>query len=138
MNVLVYLQFLLNLFLLASATVSGIRLVNGPNAATGRVEVKWDSYDYGTVCDDGFTNNDAKITCIQASYTLPSGYASYYCCAKFGQGTGGIRWVLPKCAGTETSLASCPTSYTPGVIVTNCGHNEDIGCLLYTSPSPRD
>lgn len=40
----------------------GVRLVNGDMPYEGRVEVYHDG-QWGTICSDGFTVNDAKVVC---------------------------------------------------------------------------
>ena len=44
-----------------------IRLINGSNNSSGRVEVCLSDL-WGTVCDDGWDSNDATIVCIQLGY----------------------------------------------------------------------
>ena len=39
-----------------------VRLVGGPNQKEGRLEVKHNG-QWGTVCNDGFTENAAKVVC---------------------------------------------------------------------------
>ena len=48
--------------------VIAVRLVDGPSARVGRLEVYYNS-SWGTVCDHGFTDEEAKIVC----YTLGHG-----------------------------------------------------------------
>ena len=45
-----------------------VRLVNGLNKSSGRVEVCVDN-SWGTVCDDGFDNVDASIICKQLNFS---------------------------------------------------------------------
>ena len=55
--------------LYVSASANAVRLVGGTSSREGRLEVFHDS-SWGTVCDDGFTDANAKVVC----YSLGFGY----------------------------------------------------------------
>ena len=86
----------------------------------GRVEVLHDGV-WGTVCDDGFTDEDAKVVCRQmgASFgRMDSGLEALY------YGDNPPIWMDEvTCLGTESSLTECEHL---GWGEHNCGHFEDI------------
>jgi len=47
--------------------VIAVRLVDGPSAREGRLEVYYNS-SWGTVCDDGFTDEEARVVCAILGY----------------------------------------------------------------------
>ncbi|NXJ57671.1 DMBT1 protein, partial [Spizaetus tyrannus] len=95
-----------------------LRLVNGPNRCSGRVEVMHDN-QWGTVCDDDWSFPNARVVCQQ----LGCGMAvSAYGTAHFGQGSGHIWLDNVQCRGTEAALSECLASPWG---VNNCDHTED-------------
>ncbi|XP_056136474.1 neurotrypsin [Lampris incognitus] len=99
-----------------------LRLVGGENPKEGRVEI-YLSGQWGTVCDDGWTDRDAEVVCRQLGY---SGEAKARVMAYFGEGTGPIHVDNVKCSGEERSLADC-IKQPPGSH--NCRHSEDAGVI---------
>jgi len=47
--------------------VIAVRLVDGPSAREGRLEVQYDG-QWGTVCDDEFTDAAAAVVCYMLGY----------------------------------------------------------------------
>uniref|UniRef100_A0A671X1Y4 Neurotrypsin n=1 Tax=Sparus aurata TaxID=8175 RepID=A0A671X1Y4_SPAAU len=99
-----------------------VRLVGGETPREGRVEL-YLSGQWGTVCDDGWTDRDAEVVCRQLGY---SGVAKARVMAYFGEGTGPIHVDNVKCSGEERSLADC-IKQAPGTH--NCRHSEDAGVI---------
>ena len=97
--------------------ILAIRLVDGFYNA-GRVEVYYNGA-WGTVCDDGWDVNDARVVCRQLGF--PNAVDAYLS-AHYGQGTGQIWLDDVNCLGNELSLFSCRHG---GVASHNCGHGED-------------
>ncbi|KAG5837885.1 hypothetical protein ANANG_G00217860, partial [Anguilla anguilla] len=97
-----------------------LRLVDGPDRCSGRVEVYY-AGQWGTVCDDGWDLSDAHVVCRQIdcgeAVEAPGS-------AHFGEGSGQITLDDLGCSGTEESLDQCSHS---GLGIHNCGHHEDAG-----------
>ena len=115
-----------------------VRLVYG-STYSGRVEVCINDA-WGTVCDDGWSPNDASVVCRQLGYDHRG--ILYTTCylhlvtfthintgavalryAFFGQGTGEILFSNVGCSGEESEILDC--SSTPPR--DGCDHDEDAG-----------
>lgn len=100
-----------------------VRLVNGTTEKSGRVEIQHED-NWGTVCDDGFGQQEADVICRSLGYATGVAKMEAY----YGQGTGNILLDDLGCKGTEAKLEDCRHS---GWGNHNCGHQEDAGvnCL---------
>ncbi|NXY00663.1 DMBT1 protein, partial [Centropus bengalensis] len=108
-----------------------LRLTNGPNRCSGRLEVFF-GQEWGTVCDDSWDMSDADVVCQQlgCGRALPAPDFAH-----FGEGSGPIWLDDVNCTGTETALSSCES---PPWGSHNCRHGEDVGivCLGVPEPTP--
>ncbi|KAM7114821.1 scavenger receptor cysteine-rich type 1 protein M130 isoform 1-T1 [Molossus nigricans] len=99
-----------------------IRLMNGGNRCSGRIEVKFQG-QWGTVCDDNFNRDHATVVCKQ----LECGSAvSFSGSANFGEGSGPIWFDDLVCNGNESALWNCRHQ---GWGKHNCDHAEDAGVI---------
>ncbi|KAK3589457.1 hypothetical protein CHS0354_030578 [Potamilus streckersoni] len=96
-----------------------IRLVNGPSPSEGRIEIFKDGM-WGTVCDDGWDNNDAKVICRMLNYLGGTAYSQ----SKYGHGIGDILLDNVECSGLEQSITDCRF---PGWNQHDCDHQHDAG-----------
>ncbi|XP_021346192.1 deleted in malignant brain tumors 1 protein-like [Mizuhopecten yessoensis] len=109
---------------------NAIRLVNGSSIEAGRLEVFRGSW--GTVCDDGFAESDAKVVCRILGFQIQNSVAMGN--AKYGQGSGQIWMDDVTCTGTETDIGTCPfRQNTWGS--NNCVHSEDVSVKCFTEDS---
>ncbi|NXC44285.1 DMBT1 protein, partial [Penelope pileata] len=99
-----------------------MRLVNGDNECSGRLEV-FHNGSWGTICDDNWDINSAQVVCKE----LGCGDAvSAKNDAFFGEGTGDILLDDVKCTGDESFLVQC--SHTE-MGTHDCYHKEDAGVV---------
>ncbi|XP_022603702.1 soluble scavenger receptor cysteine-rich domain-containing protein SSC5D-like isoform X2 [Seriola dumerili] len=122
--------FFVSFLLTSSSPAAGsqIRLVgSGSTQCSGRVEI-YHNNDWGTVCDDSWDVNDAKVVCRQ----LGCGTAAEL--AYFGGATGKIWLDNVNCSGNEGTLSECEHR---GFGIHDCEHNEDAGVICsVTLPKP--
>ncbi|XP_064597990.1 scavenger receptor cysteine-rich type 1 protein M130-like [Liolophura sinensis] len=97
----------------------GIRLVGLNSPVAGRLEVSIGT-DWGTVCNDFFTRESARVACRQLG--LPNEQVFILGNIRL-PGTGSIWLDEVRCEGNETSLLSCNHR---GLGQGHCQHREDI------------
>ena len=110
-----------------SAQVQGsLRLVGGTSTNGGRLEVYINGH-WGTVCDDYWDNDDARVACRQLGYTgvvttLTSSFRSYSSSQRI--------WLDDvRCTGRESRLIDCSHN---GYGIEDCSHSEDVGIYCTT------
>ena len=109
-------------------SVVPVRLVDGPDPYTGRVEVYTSTGGlgrWGTICDDSWDIQDARVVCHELGY--PYALAALRG-AHYGEGTGPIWLDNVQCLGNESGIFTCVHN---GIGYHNCLHNEDasVECL---------
>ncbi|XP_071492287.1 neurotrypsin-like [Diadema antillarum] len=99
-----------------------IRLVGGLAYYEGRVEVYYNG-EWGTVCDDSWDNDAARVVCRQLGF--PSSlHGVAVTGGVYGEGSGSILLDDVFCYGWESNLADCSHN---GWYNHDCGHYEDAG-----------
>lgn len=106
---------------LVYADSGNVRLVNGNNPCSGRVEILHDG-QWRTVCDDYWDINEATVVCRELDCGNVIKITSR---AYFGEGSGPISQAGDSCVGSETTLNYCITNWN----VNNCDHEEDSGVV---------
>ena len=91
--------------------------------------------NWGTVCDDDWDMNDARVVCRQLGF--PDAVSAPHS-ARFDSGSGQIWLDDVRCSGSESSIVNCQHR---GWGVENCGHSEDASVIcsgkLCTKQSSR-
>ncbi|KAM9329870.1 lysyl oxidase homolog 3 [Gastrophryne carolinensis] len=88
----------------------------------GRIEVFYNQ-EWGTICDDDFTMDNAHILCRHLGFTEATGWTHS---AKYGKGVGRIWLDNVICSGSEKSIADCNSR---GWGNSDCTHEEDAGVI---------
>ena len=80
-----------------------VRLIGGLYPYEGRVEVFYNE-TWGTVCDEGWTMEDANVVCHELGYdsAISASYGS-----QFGSGSGEVWLSQTSCQGDEVRLVDC-------------------------------
>ena len=94
-----------------------VRLV-GASGSRGRLEVHRNGV-WGTVCDNGFTDREARVVC----HTLGYGRLGRYIRNMYGPGSGQIWLDNVRCRGLESSIADCRHN---GWGNHSCQHSDDV------------
>ncbi|XP_057179428.1 deleted in malignant brain tumors 1 protein-like [Triplophysa rosa] len=108
--------------LYAGVVCNNVRLVNGDDVCSGRVEVLYDD-EWGTICDAGWDLKDAKVVCKNLGCGTPVAAKTG---AYFGPGSGPVWLEDMSCSGHETTVTQCPSSEIRTSI---CEHGQDAGII---------
>ncbi|XP_021237375.1 deleted in malignant brain tumors 1 protein-like isoform X7 [Numida meleagris] len=122
------------LLILAGMCVSGpaqVRLVNGPDSCTGRLEVFYNN-TWGTVCDDHWNIAGAHVVCRQLGCGMGLSAVGG---ARYGRGKDPIWLDNVQCTGMEAGLSECRARPWGNH---NCGHGEDVSVVCSGAPSPGE
>ena len=103
-----------------------LRLVDGSSNSEGRIEISYNG-EWGTICDDGWTDYNARVVCRQLGFKATLGST-----LRFGPGNGTIWLDNVACTGNETTILKCRHR---GLGKHFCGHYEDIGVMCTSKSS---
>ncbi|KAI8771509.1 low-density lipoprotein receptor-related protein 4 [Biomphalaria glabrata] len=102
-----------------------VRMSGVGDATGGRVEIFANS-QWGTICDDHWDDNDAKVVCHMMGFSRENAKATSQ--SNQGSGFGIISLDEVNCTGTENHIVDCgfgPQNWA----VHDCTHNEDAGVI---------
>ena len=107
-----------------ACTFGEVRLIDGKDSSNGRFEICLGGV-WGTVCDEEFHNQDAKIVCKQLGLEYMGAEAVFG--GVFGYGEDSIAITSLHCEGTENAITEC--FFTTGSDVSSCSHANDVGII---------
>ena len=104
------------------SNTASVRLVDGPNPWSGRVEIFHDD-TWGTICDYEWDIDDVQVVCWQLGF---SGAKEATLDGYFGEGAGPIHMIGAACTGSENRLSACPSLCLRKPV---CTHEQDAGAI---------
>ena len=121
----------------ASREISNLRLANGDDGFSGRVEYKSDDGSWGSLCGttSDFSDDDAKVVCAQLG--LLGGKAAATRVDKFLPSGTAMSAALLNCNGDEVSLRDCPGFGKAGACDPS-NENEVVSVVCENPWYPRD
>ncbi|XP_038837997.1 neurotrypsin-like [Salvelinus namaycush] len=109
-----------------------VRLSGVSGSSEGRLEVLYRE-QWGTVCDDGWTDSNTKVVCGQLGYrsgeSLPPEGSEVASGGQFPARSGPILLDDVSCTGKEPSLSLCSRR---AWLRHDCSHKEDVNIRFYT------
>ena len=96
-----------------------IRLIGGNSRFEGRIEILYQGL-WGTICDDGWDDNDTDVVCRQLG--LFNGTVTEQ--DQFGSSLGPIWLHQVNCSGNESKLSHC--MHNGAGNIGNCSHAKDV------------
>ena len=106
-----------------ACTTGEVRLLDGTDQTNGRLEICIGGL-WGTVCDEEFGNEDARVVCKQLGLEYAGAEAKVD--AHFGEGDDDVALTTLHCNGDESALFDC--FFKTGSAVT-CSHANDAGVV---------
>ena len=97
-----------------------VRLANGSTPYEGRVEVYY-AGQWGTICGDGWSIEDANVICRQLGYLQAS---QAWQNSDFGEGSGPVLLDGVACNGNESNIEQCDHN---GWFNVSCGPGQEAG-----------
>lgn len=110
------------IILFSGCPAFSLRLRDGANNREGRLEICVNN-TWGTVCDDGWGNLDARVACRQLGFS-EAGAVALNRLQGVVPGTGRTWLDNVACTGSETQLIACRANPLGSE---NCDHIEDAG-----------
>ena len=110
-----------------NCTDGELRLIGGTNATLGAVQGCMNNA-WGSVCNDGFSTNDATVVCRQLGFPITGAEAFRDASTRFNISTGPVFLDRVDCRGSESSVMNCRQT-TPGLSECTATEIAGVQCI---------